>query len=84
MENSQNSFTKVFGCIMIIVGTMIGAGILALPIITAKLGFLVGSLLIIIVWTIMTYTAVVISDISCSMPYGSSFKTIAEKYLGKA
>ena len=68
---------------MIIVGTMIGAGILALPIITAKLGFLIGSLLIIIVWSIMTYTAVIISDISCSMPYGSSFKTIAEKYLGK-
>ena len=84
MENSQNSFVKILGCIMIIVGTMIGAGILALPIITAKLGFLVGSLLIIIVWTIMTYTAVIISDISCSMPYGSSFKTIAEKYLGKA
>ena len=83
MENSQNSFVKILGCIMIIVGTMIGAGILALPIITAKLGFLVGSLLIIIVWTIMTYTAVIISDISCSMPYGSSFKTIAEKYLGK-
>lgn len=84
MENSQNSFIKILGCIMIIVGTMIGAGILALPIITAKLGFLVGSLLIIIVWTIMTYTAVIISDISCSMPYGSSFKTIAEKYLGKS
>jgi len=83
MENSQNSFVKILGCIMIIVGTMIGAGILALPIITAKLGFLVGSLLIIIVWSIMTYTAVIISDISCSMPYGSSFKTIAEKYLGK-
>ncbi|MFT4693307.1 MAG: tyrosine-specific transport protein [Francisella sp.] len=83
MENSQNSFVKILGCIMIIVGTMIGAGILALPIITAKLGFLIGSLLIIIVWSIMTYTAVIISDISCSMPYGSSFKTIAEKYLGK-
>jgi amino acid permease len=83
MENSQNSFVKILGCIMIIVGTMIGAGILALPIITAKLGFLIGSLLIIIVWSIMTYTAVIISDISCSMPCGSSFKTIAEKYLGK-
>ena len=31
-----------------------------------------------------TYTTIVIADISCSMPYGSSFKTIAEKYLGKA
>lgn len=83
MQNTENSFTKVLGCIMIIVGTMIGAGILALPIITAKLGFLLGSLLIIIIWSIMTYTAVIISDISCSMPYGSSFKSIAEKYLGK-
>lgn len=84
MENSQNSFIKILGGIMIIVGTMIGAGILALPIITAKLGFLLGSLLIIIVWSIMTYTAMIISDISCSMPYGSSFKTITEKYLGRA
>lgn len=69
---------------MIIVGTMIGGGILALPIITAKLGFVIGSILIILVWSIMTYTAIVIADISCSMPYGSSFKTIAEEYLGKA
>ncbi|AIT09929.1 amino acid transporter [Candidatus Francisella endociliophora] len=84
MNNSQNSLIKIFGSIMIIVGTMIGGGILALPIITAKLGFVIGSILVFVVWSIMTYTAVVISDISCSMPYGSSFKTIAEKYLGKA
>ncbi|AXA34231.1 MULTISPECIES: amino acid permease [Francisella] len=84
MQNTENSFIKVLGCIMIIVGTMIGAGILALPIITAKLGFLLGSFLIIVIWSIMTYTAIIISDISCSMPYGSSFKSIAEKYLGKA
>jgi tyrosine-specific transport protein len=63
---------------------MIGGGILALPIITAKLGFVIGSILTIIIWSIMTYTAVVISDISCSMPYGSSFKTIAKKYLGNS
>jgi amino acid permease len=69
---------------MIIVGTMIGGGILALPIITAKLGFILGSISIIVIWSIMTYTALVITDISCSMPYGSSFKTIAERYLGKA
>lgn len=84
MDNSQNSFIKILGSIMIIVGTMIGGGILALPIITAKLGFVIGSILIVLVWSIMTYTAIVIADISCSMPYGSSFKTIAEKYLGRA
>lgn len=84
MQDQQNSIIKILGSIMIIVGTMIGGGILALPIITAKLGFVIGSILIVVVWSIMTYTAVVISDISCSMPYGSSFKTIAEKYLGKS
>ncbi|MDE4990363.1 amino acid transporter, partial [Francisella tularensis subsp. holarctica] len=78
----SNSKIKILGSIMIIVGTMIGGGILALPIITAKLGCVIGSILIFVVWSIMTYTAVVISDIYCSMPYGSSFKTIAEKYLG--
>lgn len=83
MHHSQNSLIKILGSIMIIVGTMIGGGILALPIITAKLGFVIGSILIFIVWSIMTYTAVAISDISCSMHYGSSFKTIAEKHLGK-
>ena len=84
MDNTQqNSKIRIFGSIMIIVGTMIGAGILALPIITAKLGFLLSSAIIIIVWSIMTYTALVISDVACSMPYGSSFKSIAEKYLGK-
>ncbi|QIV96539.1 amino acid permease [Allofrancisella inopinata] len=83
MDNSQNSLIKILGSIMIIVGTMIGGGILALPIITAKLGFVIGSILIIVIWSIMTYTAIVISDISCSMPYGSSFKTIAQRYLGQ-
>lgn len=83
MHNTQNSKLRIFGSIMIIVGTMIGAGILALPIITAKLGFVLSSLIIIIMWSIMTYTALVITDVSCSMPYGSSFKSIAERYLGK-
>ncbi|KEI34803.1 tyrosine-specific transport protein [Francisella sp. W12-1067] len=83
MDNAQNSLIKILGSIMIIVGTMIGGGILALPIITAKLGFVIGSILIIVIWSIMTYTAIVISDISCSMPYGSSFKTIAQRYLGQ-
>lgn len=42
MHHSQNSLIKILGSIMITVGTMIGGGILALPIITAKLGFVIG------------------------------------------
>ncbi len=82
-NNQKNSLIRIIGSIMIIIGTMIGAGILALPIVTAQLGFLISSISIVVVWSIMTYTAVIIADISCSMPRGSSFKTITEKYLGK-
>ena len=83
MKKSNNSILKLFGSTMIIVGTMIGAGILALPIITAKLGFVISTAIILVIWSIMTYTAIIITDISCSMPTGTSFKTIAEKFLGK-
>jgi len=39
MKSQQNPFGKVIGSTMVIVGTVIGAGILALPIVAAKLGF---------------------------------------------
>ncbi|MDE4994658.1 amino acid transporter, partial [Francisella tularensis subsp. holarctica] len=53
---NSNCKIKILGSIMIIVGTIIGGGILALPIITAKLGVVIGSILILVVWSIMTYT----------------------------
>ena len=73
---------KQLGCMMIVTGTEIGAGILALPIIAAKLGFLISSIIMFIAWAIMTYTALLIADISLSMPKGSSFASIAKRTLG--
>lgn len=79
---ANNPFKKQLGCIMIVTGTEVGAGILALPIITAKLGFLISSLVMVIAWCIMTYTALLIADIALSMPKGSSFASIAKHTLG--
>jgi tyrosine-specific transport protein len=67
---------------MIVTGTEIGAGILALPIITAKLGFSVSSVVMLVAWCIMTYTALLLADIALSMPKGSSFASIAKRTLG--
>lgn len=67
---------------MIVTGTEVGAGILALPIITAKLGFVVSSIVMLLAWCVMTYTALLIADISLSMPKGSSFASIAKRTLG--
>ncbi len=80
--NAHNSFAKQLGCTMIVTGTEIGAGILALPIITAKLGFLISGVIMVIAWLIMTYTALLIADISLSMPKSSSFASIAKRTLG--
>lgn len=79
---SKNSFAKQLGCTMIVTGTEIGAGILALPIITAKLGFFVSSIVMVIAWLVMTYTALLIADISLSMPKSASFASIAKRTLG--
>ena len=80
---NQIPLSKQIGSVMIIIGTEVGAGILALPIITAKLGFLTGSVVMISAWLIMTYTALLIADIAISMPIGSSFANIARKILGR-
>ena len=80
----NNTLTKQLGCIMIITGTEIGAGILALPIITAKLGFIIGSIVMLLAWFLMTYTALLIADISLSIPEGSSFAAIAKITLGNS
>ena len=80
---SQVSISKQFGSIMLIIGTEVGAGILALPIITAKLGFITGSFIMVCAWLIMTYTAILIADIAISMPVGTSFASMAKKILGR-
>ena len=78
----NNTFIKQLGSIMIITGTELGAGILALPIITAKLGFILGSITMFLVWCLMTYTALLIADISLLMPKGSSFTSITKQTIG--
>jgi len=43
---------------LIVAGTTIGAGMLALPIASAGLGFMTALALIVASWILMTYTAV--------------------------
>ena len=76
------SIRTQIGSILIVSGTEIGAGILALPILTAKLGF-IGSLCIMLAsWLVMTYTALLVADINLSLPEGTSFARMARSVLG--
>lgn len=83
MAHTSVPISKQFGSVMIIIGTEVGAGILALPIISAKLGFITASVVMVLAWLIMTYTAILIADIAISLPKGTSFATMAKTILGR-
>ena len=76
-------FSRKFGAAMIIAGTCIGAGMLAIPATIASSGFFIGSLLIVLIWLLMTFTALVLAEVNLEMQDGSNFIEMTNKTLGK-
>lgn len=74
---------SLLGGTLIIAGTTIGAGLLALPIISAKLGFITSLLLMIGVCILMTYTALITIEINLYFGKGINISSAAEAILGK-
>src|SRR6185437_7962216 len=79
---SNISLNRQIGAVLMIIGTEVGAGILALPILVAHFGFVLGFILLVAVWLIMTYTTFVICDVNLSMPEGASFGGMASNLFG--
>lgn len=76
--------SKVIGSILILIGTCIGAGILALPIISAASGFIMSSILMVGMWVLMTLTAILILEVNLACPENTnSFGVMALSTLGK-
>lgn len=75
--------SKQFGSILIIAGTTVGAGMLALPIISAGEGFLYAVLMLIILWALMLYGALLILEVNLMFPHGASFSTLGRQTLGR-
>lgn len=68
---------------LIVAGTTIGAGMLALPIASAGLGFNTALALIIGCWLLMTYTALLMLELHQFAPRDATLNTLAKKWLGK-
>lgn len=74
---------KFLGGTFLIIGSIIGGGILALPIVSANFGFLITSLFIVLSWGIMTKTGLYVLDLSLSCPEKyNSYYSIVGKFLG--
>lgn len=75
--------SKLFGGILLIVGTTIGAGMLALPVATAQLGFTGSVILLIACWAIMTACSFLFLEVNLQLPDNSNLISMAGATLGK-
>ncbi len=76
------SVNRQIGSIFVVIGTEVGAGILALPILISHIGFPLGCLVMFIAWALTTYTALLICEVNLAMDDGSSFASMAKQLLG--
>jgi len=77
------SGSKLLGGILLVAGTAIGAGMLALPVVTGLAGFIPALLLFFFFWLFMTYTALLMLEVNLWMEKESNLITMAHYTLGK-
>lgn len=75
--------TKLLGGVLLVVGTAIGGGMLALPIATAETGFLNSLLLMFACWFIMTSSALLVLEVNLWLPAQSNIISMAKTVLGR-
>lgn len=74
--------SKFLGGILLVVGTAIGGGMLALPIATSQAGFVYSTCLLFICWIIMTSSAFLILEINLWLPPNTNIISMAKATLG--
>lgn len=67
---------------MIIAGTTIGAGMLALPLASAGIGFSTSLMIMIALWAFMAYTALLMIEVHQHAEQDATLHTLAKQFLG--
>lgn len=74
---------RTLGSMLIIAGTTIGAGMLALPIASSGLGFSTAIVVLLFAWCLMTYTALLTLELHQHAQPNATLNTLAKNILGK-
>ena len=74
--------SKVFGSTLIIAGTTIGAGMLALPLASAGIGFSTSLFLMLCLWALMAFTALLMVELHQFAESDATLHTLAHTILG--
>lgn len=75
--------SKTFTALMVLMGTIIGAGILGIPYVVSKSGFPIGILHIILLGTLMAIIMLYLGEVILRTKGNHQLSGYAEKYLGK-
>ncbi len=78
-----HTFGHLFGAILLIAGTSIGVGMLALPVATAAGGFLPSLIVYSVCWLFMLTTGLLILEACIWMPSEANLITLSAKLLGR-
>ena len=74
---------QLIGGILLVTGTSIGAGMLALPVVTAEGGFFPAFFTYLLCWGFMTCTGLLMLEICLEMPPDANLISMAGAYLGR-
>lgn len=75
---------RLWGGVLLVSGTTIGAAMLALPVVTGFAGFLPSLALLLIFWFYMTFTAFLFLEVNLWMGPNTNLITMAKQTLGKS
>ncbi|RAJ96488.1 aromatic amino acid transport family protein [Aliidiomarina maris] len=78
----MNHRNRIIGSIFILAGTTIGAGMLALPLTSAGLGFPVSVAIMVVIWALMAYTGMLMLELHQHVPVTATLHGLAEEFLG--
>ncbi len=74
---------KQIGAILLVAGTCIGSGMIALPLVLAKIGLIPSIFLMISIWIVMYFTSLINLELNLSARHGLSLGKLGRLYSGK-
>lgn len=84
----SSSFTAIakagslWGAVLLISGSCVGAGMLALPIVTSPFGLLPSIAMFLLAWLLMTWSGQILAKVNLRLGYQKSLMSLAEEIFG--
>lgn len=83
MTTHKKGINRVFGAILLIAGTAVGAAMLALPVATGRAGFAPSFITMLFSWLYLTYAAFCILEVNLAVEVKGNLISMASHTLGK-